>query len=75
HGCSECNNGYSGRVGIYEVMNFTPSLSQAVAEGANIQSIEKLARQEGMKTLKESGIEKMLQGVTSLQELQRVLYL
>lgn len=75
NGCSECNNGYSGRVGIYEVMNFTPSLSQAVAEGANIQSIEKLARQEGMKTLKESGIEKMLQGVTSLQELQRVLYL
>lgn len=75
NGCSECNNGYSGRVGIYEVMNFTPALSQAVAEGANIQSIEKLARQEGMKTLKESGIEKMLQGVTSLQELQRVLYL
>ncbi|UUM30218.1 type IV-A pilus assembly ATPase PilB [Vibrio japonicus] len=75
NGCSECNNGYSGRVGIYEVMNFSAALSQAVAEGASIQQIERIARQEGMKTLKESGVEKLLQGTTSLQELQRVLYL
>ncbi len=75
NGCSECNNGYSGRVGIYEVMNFSAALSQAVAEGASIQQIECIARQEGMKTLKESGVEKLQQGTTSLQELQRVLYL
>lgn len=75
NGCSKCNNGYSGRVGIYEVMNFSAALSQAVAEGASIQQIECIARQEGMKTLKESGVEKLQQGTTSLQELQRVLYL
>ncbi|WP_282177258.1 type IV-A pilus assembly ATPase PilB [Vibrio nereis] len=74
-GCPECNNGYSGRVGIYEVMNFTLTLSEAVAEGASIKRIEQLARTEGMKTLQESGIEKMQQGITSLQELQRVLYI
>ena len=74
-GCSECNNGYSGRVGIYEVMTFNRQLAQAVAEGVSIQQIESAAQQNGMQTLKESGIEKLCQGVTSLQELQRVLFL
>ncbi|WP_159739302.1 type IV-A pilus assembly ATPase PilB [Vibrio atypicus] len=74
-GCSECNNGYSGRVGIYEVMTFNRQLAQAVADGASIQQIESAAQQNGMQTLKESGIEKLCQGVTSLQELQRVLFL
>lgn len=74
-GCSECNHGYSGRVGIYEVMAFSSSLSQALVQGASIQQIETLARQEGMTTLKESGIEKLRLGITSVAELQRVLYL
>ncbi|MFB9216653.1 type IV-A pilus assembly ATPase PilB [Vibrio sinaloensis] len=74
-GCHECNNGYAGRVGIYEVMTFSSLLSQAIATGATVQQIELQARKEGMKTLKESGIEKLSQGITSLQELQRVLYL
>lgn len=74
-GCSECNNGYVGRVGIYEVMSFTPTLSQAIAQGSSIQSLEQLARSEGMATLKESGLEKLRLGVTSVSELQRVLYL
>lgn len=75
NGCADCNQGYSGRVGIYEVMGFSRALAQAVAEGASIIEIEQLAKQEGMKTLKESGIEKMIQGITSLSELQRVLFL
>ncbi|WP_159655606.1 type IV-A pilus assembly ATPase PilB [Vibrio atypicus] len=74
-GCSECNNGYSGRIGIYEVMTFNRQLAQAVADGASIQQIESAAQQNGMQTLKESGIEKLCQGMTSLQELQRVLFL
>ncbi|KHT46448.1 type IV-A pilus assembly ATPase PilB [Vibrio sinaloensis] len=74
-GCSECNNGYVGRVGIYEVMSFTPTLSQAIAQGSSIQSLEQLARSEGMATLKESGLEKLRLGITSVSELQRVLYL
>ncbi len=74
-GCSECNNGYVGRVGIYEVMSFTPTLSQAIAQGTSIQTLEQLARSEGMATLKESGLEKLRLGITSVSELQRVLYL
>ncbi|EEX95344.1 type IV pilus assembly protein PilB [Vibrio orientalis CIP 102891 = ATCC 33934] len=74
-GCSECNKGYSGRTGIYEVMAFDHCLAQAISEGANVEQIEMLARQQGMQTLKESGIEKLLGGITSYQELQRVLYI
>lgn len=74
-GCHQCNNGYSGRTGIYEVMTFSDKLSQAIAQGANAQQIESLAQKEGMATLHESGIEKLLKGITSFQELQRVLYL
>ncbi|MEH0666871.1 type IV-A pilus assembly ATPase PilB [Vibrio scophthalmi] len=74
-GCPECNAGYSGRVGLYEVMNVNETLASAIADGATIAGIEQLARSQGMQTLKESGIEKMLSGITSYQELQRVLYL
>ena len=56
-------------------MTFNRQLAQAVAEGVSIQQIESAAQQNGMQTLKESGIEKLCQGVTSLQELQRVLFL
>ncbi|MGD8170860.1 type IV-A pilus assembly ATPase PilB [Vibrio sp. TRT 21S02] len=74
-GCSDCNSGYSGRVGIYEVMAFNNKLAQAIIQGADIQQIEGLAQSQGMQTLKESGIEKLKQGITSYAELQRVLYL
>lgn len=73
-GCTECNSGYSGRVGIYEVMSFEPALVEAVMNNASITEIEHIAQQHGMKTLQESGIEKLCEGVTSLTELQRVLY-
>jgi type IV pilus assembly protein PilB len=74
-GCSECNNGYLGRTGIYEVMIFDEPLIQAVANGVSSSQLEKLAVENGMHTLKMSGIEKLKQGITSLNELQRVLFL
>lgn len=74
-GCSECHQGYNGRTGIYEVMAFDHCLAQAVNEGATVEQLETLAKQQGMQTLKESGIEKLLAGITSYQELQRVLYI
>jgi len=74
-GCSECNQGYAGRIGIYEVMAFDHLLAQAVNEGSSVQHIEALAKQQGMQTLKESGVEKLLAGTTSYQELQRILYI
>ena len=74
-GCNECNQGYSGRVGIYEVMPFSDQLKSSLIDKPNALAIEYLARREGMRTLQESGLDKLLEGTTSYQELQRVLYL
>lgn len=73
-GCNECTQGYSYRTGIYEVMKFDESLSNALIKGASVHELEKLAIANGMQTLQMSGIEKLKQGVTSFSELQRVLY-
>lgn len=73
-GCSECNRGYSGRTGVYEVMHFTDELTQAVNDKVTAKQLEQIARQQGMQTLRQSGIEKLLAGVTSYQELQRVIH-
>lgn len=73
-GCNECTNGYSGRVGIYEVMAFDPQLAEAIMQKASISQIEAIAQAHGMQTLQQSGIEKLKLGITSMQELQRVLY-
>ncbi|MDN3662456.1 type IV-A pilus assembly ATPase PilB [Vibrio agarivorans] len=74
-GCTECTSGYAGRVGVYEVMAFNQDLINALLNRASVSEIESIAVRHGMNTLKQSGIEKLQQGVTSLQELQRVLYL
>ncbi|WP_226421116.1 type IV-A pilus assembly ATPase PilB [Vibrio sp. E14] len=73
-GCNECTHGYSGRMGIYEVMRFDELLSEALIKGASVHELEKLAIANGMSTLQMSGIEKLKQGITSFSELQRVLY-
>ncbi len=74
-GCDHCNNGYSGRVGIYEVMTINRELAEAIANGATAMRIETIAVNHGMSTLQQSGIEKLNQGITSLAELQRVINL
>ncbi len=73
-GCSKCNRGYSGRIGIYEVLVFSNELSAAVLQKASIQDLEVIAVSQGMMTLKQAGLEKLTLGLTSYQELQRVLY-
>ncbi|WP_394211636.1 type IV-A pilus assembly ATPase PilB [Enterovibrio calviensis] len=74
-GCDHCNNGYIGRVGIYEVMRIDRSLSEAIGNGASASQLETIALNNGMLTLSLSGIEKLNQGITSLAELQRVISL
>ncbi|MDA9557854.1 type IV-A pilus assembly ATPase PilB [Vibrio sp.] len=74
-GCHECTAGYSGRVGIYEVMSFNDKLAEAVMKKASVAQIETIAQANGMQTLRESGIEKLKEGTTSYAELQRVLYM
>ncbi|MGF1789488.1 type IV-A pilus assembly ATPase PilB [Photobacterium profundum] len=73
-GCDDCNKGYIGRVGIYEVMPFSPELAQALVAGASTLELERIACQQGMQRLQQSGIEKLMAGTTSLIELQRILH-
>ncbi len=69
-GCAACRNvGYRGRTAIYEVLRVTDPLRQAIAQRATAEEIRKAARQEGMRTLFESGLEKAAAGVTSLEEV------
>lgn len=71
-GCENCNTGYSGRVGIYEVVKITPALQKIIMQGANSLDINTQIRKEGFMSLRASGLLKVMQGVTSLAEINRV---
>lgn len=71
-GCDICNNGYKGRVGIYEVVAITPGMQQIIMAEGNSLEISQKAQQEGFNNLRQSGLLKALQGVTSLEEVNRV---
>lgn len=71
-GCSECREGYKGRVGIYEVMKISPDISRIIMEDGNAIDIKDAALKNGFRDLRRSGILKVLQGVTSIQEMMRV---
>ena len=71
-GCSECREGYKGRVGIYEVMKVTPEISRIIMEDGNAIQIADASEKLGFNNLRRSGLKKVMQGVTSLQEVNRV---
>lgn len=71
-GCSECREGYKGRVGIYEVMKITPEISRIIMEDGNALDISQASEAAGFNNLRRSGLLKVMQGVTSLQEVNRV---
>ncbi|MFE8072073.1 type IV-A pilus assembly ATPase PilB [Marinobacteraceae bacterium S3BR75-40.1] len=71
-GCDKCNGGYKGRVGIYEVVKVTPEMSSMIMEEATSIQIAKQAQQEGFKNLRQSALLKVMEGVTSLEEANRV---
>ncbi|MCX5896096.1 MAG: type IV-A pilus assembly ATPase PilB [Proteobacteria bacterium] len=69
-GCDNCNNtGYKGRVALYEVLPITEPIKELVLQGASSLDIKREAIRQGMKTLRGSGIQKLLEGVTSLEEV------
>ncbi len=71
-GCEKCNDtGYKGRVGLYEVMEMTDSLRELILVGASNLELRKQAVDEGMLTLRESGLEKVRQGITTIEEVIR----
>ncbi|WP_273861791.1 type IV-A pilus assembly ATPase PilB [Pseudomonas sp. LA5] len=71
-GCEDCNAGYRGRVGIYEVVKVTPALQQMIMEEGNSIEIAARMRTEGFNDLRRSGLVKAMQGITSLEEINRV---
>ena len=71
-GCSECREGYKGRVGIYEVMKVYPEISRIIMEDGNAIQIKDAALKLGFRDLRRSGIMKVLQGTTSIAEMYRV---
>ncbi|WP_205341507.1 type IV-A pilus assembly ATPase PilB [Denitrificimonas caeni] len=71
-GCENCNAGYKGRVGIYEVVKTTPELQRIIMADGNSMEISAQMRKDGFNSLRTSGLLKVVQGITSLAEVNRV---
>jgi len=71
-GCQACTDGYKGRVGIYQVLPVTDEIGRIIMEGGNAISIGDAARKMGVWDLRRSGLEKVKQGMTSLEEVNSV---
>ncbi|HHH35294.1 MAG TPA: type IV-A pilus assembly ATPase PilB [Gammaproteobacteria bacterium] len=72
-GCDQCNDGYKGRVGIYQVMPVSEEMGRIIMAGGNAIDLADQARKEGIADLHESGLKKVKQGILSLEELNRVI--
>lgn len=73
-GCSVCNNtGYKGRIGIFEAIRMDQSIEQVLRTNPSEREIWKAAQPQGIFTMQQDGVIKVLQGVTSLEELERVI--
>ncbi|KKA45551.1 general secretion pathway protein GspE [Salinivibrio sp. KP-1] len=75
HGCYQCYQGYQGRTGVYEVLPVTEAIAGAIYRNASAIELTQLAAEEGMWRLPDSGVAKLNQGSTSIQELTRVIQL
>lgn len=74
-GCTRCfQTGYRGRIGIFEILAISPAIAQMIGQRSPAQSIVQKAREEGMITMMEDGVEKAGQGITTLDEVVRVAY-
>ncbi len=72
-GCEHCHDtGYKGRIGLYELMILSEDIRQGIVNKASASQLGKTARAEGMQTLCEDGFEKILQGITTIEEVLRV---
>ena len=72
-GCAHCKNtGYQGRVGIFELLPMSQKVRREIITGLNLDNIIRLAKEEGLKSLREAAWEKVKAGTSTLQELWRV---
>jgi type IV pilus assembly protein PilB len=71
-GCADCNEGYKGRLGIYQVMPMTEEIQKIILEGGNALQIAEVAARAGVNDLRKSALLKARNGITSLAEINRV---
>ena len=71
-GCDQCSNGYKGRVGVYQVMPLSAQIGKLIMEGCTSLDVAEQAQKEGINDLRQSGLKKVLDGHTSLEEINRV---
>ncbi len=73
-GCDQCNNtGYKGRVGAYEAYHVTPEMEKLIMSNPAISAVTELAIQQGMVTMRQDAYLKLLEGMTSMEEIERIL--
>ncbi|BAW81094.1 type II secretion system protein E [Candidatus Nitrosoglobus terrae] len=70
--CQHCSGGYKGRIGIYQVMPVSEKMGQMIMAGGNAIELAQQAKKEGITDLRQSGIKKVIEGITSLDEINRV---
>jgi len=71
-GCSSCNEGYKGRIGIFQVLEVSDAIGRIILEGGNAVQIAEQAEKEGVVDLRRAGLNKVRDGVTGLEEINRV---
>ena len=71
-GCDQCSNGYKGRVGVYQVMPLSAEVGKLIMEGCTSLDVAEQAQKEGINDLRQSGLKKIMDGHTSLEEINRV---
>jgi type IV pilus assembly protein PilB len=72
NGCKQCNDGYKGRLGIFQVMEVSETMGRIIMEGGNAMQISDQAIKDGVIDLRQAGLNKVKEGVTSLEEVNRV---
>ncbi len=72
-GCPKCTRGYKGRVGIYEMLPMTPEIAEVIMNNGSSIDIIRIARDQGFRPLRQTGLDKVAQGLTSLEEMNRVI--
>ena len=71
-GCDQCSDGYKGRVGVYQVMPVSEEMGRIIMSGGNALELADQAEKEGIPDLRASGLNKVREGVTSLEEINRI---
>lgn len=71
-GCKKCNKGYKGRIGVYEVVKITPAIQEIIMNNGDSLEVQKQAEKEGFLSVRQSGINVVSAGISSLEEINRV---